>query len=57
MLATMPFQSTNVFSRGGMEIHDIWNKRGAPSAYKGMMFPDFPNFCVSPIPSGLLAMF
>ncbi|KIX96481.1 uncharacterized protein Z520_07747 [Fonsecaea multimorphosa CBS 102226] len=51
--ATMPFQSSKIYSRGGKEIHSLWEKRGAPSAYKGMMYPDFPNFFMTTGPNTL----
>lgn len=41
----MPFQGMKVYSRSGEEIHDRWTKEGAPSAYAGMQYHDFPNFC------------
>jgi cation diffusion facilitator CzcD-associated flavoprotein CzcO len=45
-LATMPFQTSKIYGRGGEELHDRWAKQGAPSAYAGMMSPSFPNFCM-----------
>jgi cation diffusion facilitator CzcD-associated flavoprotein CzcO len=56
-LATMPFASTKVYGRTGEELHDRWNKEGAPSAYAGLAVPDFPNFYITTGPNTLSGHF
>ena len=43
----MPFANVKLVGRSGEEIHDRWNREGAPSAYAGMATHDMPNFCTS----------
>lgn len=46
VVATMPFANTKLYGRSGEELHDRWNREGAPSAYAGMATHDMPNFCM-----------
>ena len=41
----MPFQDIKIYGRNGEELHKIWKDQGRPTAYVGMQFYDFPNFC------------
>jgi len=53
----MPFYNTKVYGTSGEELHERWNREGAPTAYAGLATYDFPNFYMMTGPNTLSGHF